>query len=99
MVHGSLSVYRLSRLIKYSFYKNIAFAFLLAFYQIYCGFSGECPAAKASETACLNPACSVYCGCLRGAAAYYDGADVGYRAQPQCLSPSAIGIQWEALGP
>ena len=40
LVHGSLSVYRLSRLIKYSFYKNIAFAFMLAFYQFYCGFSG-----------------------------------------------------------
>jgi magnesium-transporting ATPase (P-type) len=41
MVHGSLSVYRLARLIKYSFYKNIAFAFVLFFYQFYCGFSGE----------------------------------------------------------
>ena len=48
MVHGSLSVYRLSRLIKYSFYKNIAFAFLLLFYQIYCGFSGAalCPLSR-----------------------------------------------------
>ena len=41
LVHGSLSAYRLSRLIKYSFYKNIAFGFLLFFYQFYCGFSGQ----------------------------------------------------------
>ena len=33
LVHGSLSAYRLSRLIKYSFYKNIAFGFLLFYYQ------------------------------------------------------------------
>ncbi|CAK0743492.1 hypothetical protein CVIRNUC_001474 [Coccomyxa viridis] len=41
LVHGSLSAYRLSRLIKYSFYKNIAFGFLLFYYQFYCGFSGQ----------------------------------------------------------
>ena len=52
MVHGSLSVYRLSRLIKYSFYKNIAFAFLLLFYQIYCGFSG------AAQCSVLSTQCS-----------------------------------------
>ena len=40
MVHGGLSVYRISRLIKYSFYKNIAFAFLLFYYQFYSGWSG-----------------------------------------------------------
>ena len=33
LVHGSLSAYRLSRLIKYSFYKNVAFGFLLFYYQ------------------------------------------------------------------
>ena len=41
LVHGSLSAYRLSRLIKYSFYKNVAFGFLLFFFQFYCGFSGQ----------------------------------------------------------
>lgn len=40
-MHGSLSTYRLARLIKYSFYKNIAFGFVLFFYQFYCGFSGQ----------------------------------------------------------
>lgn len=33
MVHGSLSVYRLARLIKYSFYKNLTLAFLLFYLQ------------------------------------------------------------------
>lgn len=41
LVHGQLSHYRLARLIKYSFYKNIAFAFLLIYFQFFCGFSGE----------------------------------------------------------
>ena len=41
LVHGSLSAYRLSRLIKYSFYKNIIFGFLLFYYQFYNGFSGQ----------------------------------------------------------
>jgi phospholipid-transporting ATPase len=41
LVHGSLSAYRLSRLVKYSFYKNIAFGFMLFYYQFYCGFSGQ----------------------------------------------------------
>jgi magnesium-transporting ATPase (P-type) len=40
-VHGSLSAYRLSRLIKYSFYKNIAFGFMLFYYQFYNGYSGQ----------------------------------------------------------
>ena len=40
LVHGSLSAYRLSRLIKYSFYKNVTFAFMLFYFQFYCGFSG-----------------------------------------------------------
>lgn len=40
-MHGTLSVYRLARLIKYSFFKNIAFAFLLFFFQFYNGFSGQ----------------------------------------------------------
>lgn len=41
LVHGSLSYYRLTRLIKYSFYKNIAFAFVMFFYQFYNGYSGQ----------------------------------------------------------
>ena len=41
LVHGQLSTYRLSRLIKYSFYKNVAFGFLLFFFQFYNGFSGQ----------------------------------------------------------
>ena len=41
-VHGTLSHYRLSRLIKYSFYKNILFCFMLFFFQFYAGYSGAC---------------------------------------------------------
>ena len=47
LVHGSLSAYRLSRLIKYSFYKNVAFggegvagSFVL-FFSIGLGREGE----------------------------------------------------------
>lgn len=35
LVHGNLSYYRLARLIKYSFYKNITFAFVLFYYQVW----------------------------------------------------------------
>ncbi len=41
LVHGNLAYYRLSRLIKYSFYKNITFAFIMFYYQFYNGFSGQ----------------------------------------------------------
>jgi magnesium-transporting ATPase (P-type) len=41
LVHGSLSHYRLARLIKYSFYKNIAFAFVMFYFQFFNGFSGQ----------------------------------------------------------
>ncbi len=41
LVHGTLCRYRLSRLIKYSFYKNICFAGLLFWFQFYSGFSGQ----------------------------------------------------------
>jgi magnesium-transporting ATPase (P-type) len=41
LVHGSLSAYRLGRLIKYSFYKNVAFGMLLFLYQPYAGWSGQ----------------------------------------------------------
>ena len=44
-VHGTLSHYRLSRLIKYSFYKNILFCFMLFFFQFYAGYSGA-PSSK-----------------------------------------------------
>ena len=41
LVHGTLSHYRLSRLIKYSFAKNVTFSGLLTFYQFYAGYSGQ----------------------------------------------------------
>lgn len=41
LVHGNLSHYRLARLIKYSFYKNITFAFVMFYYQFYNGYSGQ----------------------------------------------------------
>lgn len=41
LVHGTLCHYRLARLIKYSFYKNIIFAYVLFFFQLFCGFSGQ----------------------------------------------------------
>ena len=40
MVHGTLSNYRLARLIKYSFYKNLVFCFMLFFAQFYTAYSG-----------------------------------------------------------
>ena len=41
LVHGTLCRYRLTRLIKYSFYKNVSFCCLLFLYQFYAGFSGQ----------------------------------------------------------
>ena len=41
LVHGYLADYRLQRLIKYSFYKNITFAFVFLFYQGFNGVSGQ----------------------------------------------------------
>ncbi|KAL3267060.1 hypothetical protein HHI36_011201 [Cryptolaemus montrouzieri] len=40
LVHGHWSYDRLSRMVLYFFYKNAAFACLILWYQIYCGFSG-----------------------------------------------------------
>ncbi|GFR47246.1 hypothetical protein Agub_g8931 [Astrephomene gubernaculifera] len=40
LVHGTLSNERLSRLITYSFYKNLAYWGMLLAFQFYCGFSG-----------------------------------------------------------
>jgi len=47
-----LSDYRLSRLIKYSFYKNIAFSFSFFFYQFFNGWSGQARRAAAPPRAC-----------------------------------------------
>ena len=55
LVHGSLSHYRLARLIKYSFYKNILFCFVLFFFQFYCGFSGA--------SRCLRACSAILFGC------------------------------------
>lgn len=52
LVHGSLSVYRLARLIKYSFYKNITLAFLLFMLQPFGGWSG---AQLVSRSRCRPP--------------------------------------------
>lgn len=41
LVHGTLADYRLGRLIKYSFYKNITFAFIFLFFQPFNGVSGQ----------------------------------------------------------
>ena len=41
LVHGTLADYRLGRLIKYSFYKNITFAFVFLFFQPFNGVSGQ----------------------------------------------------------
>ena len=54
MVHGGLSVYRISRLIKYSFYKNIAFAFMLLYFQFFSGWSGAPPSEIRLTTIMLS---------------------------------------------
>lgn len=41
LVHGHWSYDRLSRMVLYFFYKNAAFVFLILWYQLYCGFSGQ----------------------------------------------------------
>ena len=41
LVHGTLADYRLARLIKYSFWKNIAFASIFFCFQFFNGFSGQ----------------------------------------------------------
>ena len=41
LVHGHLADYRLGRLIKYSFYKNISFACMFFFFQFFNGWSGQ----------------------------------------------------------
>ncbi|GIL91731.1 hypothetical protein Vretifemale_19315, partial [Volvox reticuliferus] len=41
LVHGQLCTERLSRLITYSFYKNLTYWGVLLAFQFYCGFSGQ----------------------------------------------------------
>ncbi len=52
MVHGTLADYRLGRLIKYSFYKNISFACMFFFFQFFNGWSGQARRAAAPPRAC-----------------------------------------------
>jgi phospholipid-transporting ATPase len=61
LVHGTLADYRLGRLIKYSFYKNIAFAFMLFFFQFFCGFSGQVRSADLFLEAQLGGCVEVTC--------------------------------------
>lgn len=61
LVHGNLSYYRLARLIKYSFYKNITFAFVLFYYQVRAAavvHSSMCPGGIAHSAAVVN-ACAL----------------------------------------
>lgn len=53
LVHGQQDRQRLARLIKYSFFKNLAFAFMMFFTQIYVGWSGQSP-ANATPAALFN---------------------------------------------
>ena len=48
-MHGTLADYRLGRLIKYSFYKNISFASMFFFFQFFNGWSGQASAQARSE--------------------------------------------------
>ncbi|KAJ9587010.1 hypothetical protein L9F63_019389, partial [Diploptera punctata] len=41
LVHGHWCYDRLSRMVLYFFYKNATFVFLIFWYQLYCGFSGQ----------------------------------------------------------
>ena len=41
LVHGHWSYSRLASLVLHSFYKNAAFVFVLFWYQLHCGFSGQ----------------------------------------------------------
>ena len=66
LVHGQLSTYRLSRLIKYSFYKNVAFGFLLFFYQFYNGYSGQVSGLRchhAADSPTLEQTHLAFAGC------------------------------------
>ena len=57
-MHGTLADYRLGRLIKYSFYKNISFASMFFFFQFFNGWSGQAsmrrpPASQGSTSETL----------------------------------------------
>lgn len=59
-MHGTLADYRLQRLIKYSFYKNITFAFMFFFYQIFNGVSGQVSSLQHSlVTTPMSPYASI----------------------------------------
>ena len=53
LVHGTLADYRLGRLIKYSFYKNITFAFIFLFFQPFNGVSGQVRSPTSLNTGAL----------------------------------------------
>ena len=58
LVHGTLADYRLGRLIKYSFYKNITFAFMFLFFQPFNGVSGQvCLCTSSSPSRPVRPLC------------------------------------------
>jgi len=54
LVHGTLSNYRLARLIKYSFFKNILFCFMLFFFQ----------ASISPQTRCFCTLVAICCFCM-----------------------------------
>ena len=58
LVHGTLADYRLGRLIKYSFYKNISFASMFFFFQFFNGWSGQARAHRLAAKAWL---CIIKC--------------------------------------
>ncbi len=67
LVHGTLSHYRLARLIKYSFYKNIVFNFVLFWFQFYCGYSGMIWVCFCGCVfGCVFGTLRVLCGCVLG---------------------------------
>lgn len=57
LVHGTLSNYRLARLIKYSFFKNVLFCFMLFFFQARIS-------PQSGTSACLGQFSASACFCL-----------------------------------
>lgn len=55
LVHGTLADYRLGRLIKYSFYKNISFASMFFFFQFFNGWSGQASTHRLAGKARQHP--------------------------------------------
>lgn len=110
LVHGTLADYRLGRLIKYSFYKNITFAFIFLFFQPFNGVSGQVLHAYASMLESFfgdmkEPAVScrrgifVRCllpGCRTDAAAGWPiSAASGRASLLRCSIVSALVVQGE----